>query len=70
MTFAQVAKTERAAGNEARAQHNIGLAEEAYGEAQRRIGDCERLQSPESFDAAEMKSIALRTLIRAFNAVA
>jgi hypothetical protein len=68
ITFAQVANTERATGNEERAQHNIGLARQAYDEAQIRMEQCDPVDSPDAFDAAQDKSSDLLALIEAFAA--
>ena len=68
MLFAERAKTERATGNEEGAQRNIGLAREAYDQAQVRMSQCERLHAPEAFDSAQDKSYSLLALIQAFAA--
>ncbi|MCW5980301.1 MAG: hypothetical protein KIT09_19610 [Bryobacteraceae bacterium] len=65
ITFANIARSERRAGNGERARRNIELAQRACEEARRRVEECNRAEAPQAFDAAHTKLATLLGMIDA-----
>ena len=63
VAFAQVTQTERKLGNTERAAHSLQLAEDACGEARRRLNQCDPNEMQAAFDSAQSKMEALEATI-------